>query len=67
MPKKQLKQNKSIELRKIINPEDAFYDFIIKVKDHIGSESKSVILDFILSRVSGMDFSEFIQLNQVIP
>jgi len=54
---------KPIELRKIIGPNDPVFDYISKIKEFLGTASKSLILDFILSRISMIPFEELIHMK----
>jgi len=50
----------AIELRKTIRPEDDVYDFIIKIREHLGTDKNTVILSFILTKASKLSFNDFI-------
>lgn len=53
----------SIELRTVINPdEEEIYNFLLKVKNFLLTNSNSTLLRFILGRAAQIPFEEFINL-----
>lgn len=51
----------TIEIRKVIKPEDDVFEFVDKVSKHLESEKPSSIIDFILKKSSKIPFEKFIE------
>jgi len=56
-------EKRLIEIRAKIAPEDEYYQFISNIVEHIGNDSPTAILKFILGKASKIPFSEFIKIN----
>jgi uncharacterized UBP type Zn finger protein len=54
---------KSIELRKVINPDDEVYEFVLKVRALLATNRNSDIITFLLDKCSKIPLHELIQLS----